>query len=97
MSSSSMRAIVAVPLLAVFVLGLFVPRATSRGVFIGTWLGAGLTLFAMYRLHGWFAMWFFPIGFFTSVGISLVLSWLPFGRRRDPDEPVLTYWNVSRN
>ena len=52
----------AAPLLAVFILGLFVPRATTFGVFVGTWIGAALTLFLMYQWSDWFAMWFFHSG-----------------------------------
>ena len=69
----------AAPLLSVFILGFFVKRATPFGVFVGTWLGAALTLWTMGQLTDWFAMWFFPIGFGLSFGISLVLSLLPLG------------------
>ena len=81
----------AAPLLAVFVMGLFVRRATAFGVFVGTWVGAALTLTLMTVFSDWFAMWFFPLGFFSSVGISMLLSLLPFGPR--PDQP-LTFWQI---
>jgi Na+/proline symporter len=86
----------AAPLLAVFVLGLFVSRATSFGVFFGTWMGAALTLFLMYWLSDWFAMWFFPLGFFSSIGIAMLLSLLPFGPKDDSDQPPLTFWTVRQ-
>ncbi len=64
----------AAPLLAVFILGLFSRRATSRGVFFGTWIGAAFTLWVMTNYDDWFSMWFFPIGFSSSAGLSLALS-----------------------
>ena len=86
----------AAPLLAVFILGLFVPRATSFGVFFGTWIGATLTLFLMYRLSDWFAMWFFPLGFFSSIVIAMLLSLIPLGTKKAPKRSPLTFWNVKR-
>ncbi|MDA1014165.1 MAG: hypothetical protein O3A00_06890 [Planctomycetota bacterium] len=85
----------AAPLLAVFILGLFVKRATSAGVFIGTWLGAALTLVSMKLLPDWFSMWFFPIGFFLSVGLSLAISFLPLPFWRESGEPM-TFSSVMR-
>lgn len=88
----------AAPLLAVFVLGLFVRRATARGVFFGTWIGAALTLGFMYRFENWFSMWFFPVGFFTAFGLSLLLSFLP-GRRWETNPEAageFTYWDVRQ-
>ena len=85
----------AAPLLAVFVMGLFVPRATTFGVFVGTWIGAALTLTLMTVYTDWFAMWFFPLGFFSSIGISLLLSLLPSGPKRS-DKP-LTFWEIRRS
>tara|TARA_R110002049_G_scaffold27321_2_gene94167 strand:+ start:338720 stop:340378 length:1659 start_codon:yes stop_codon:yes gene_type:complete len=86
----------AAPLLAVFILGLFVPRATAFGVFFGTWIGAALTLSLMYWLNDWFAMWFFPLGFFSSIAIAMFLSLLPFGPKDKSGKPPLTFWNVKR-
>ena len=83
----------AAPLLSVFVLGLFVPKATTFGVFCGTFLGAAFALVMMNVYDDWFAMWFFPLGFFGSIGISLVLSLLPIGVQSD--SPQLTFWNVK--
>ncbi|MFK8113633.1 MAG: hypothetical protein AB8B91_15635 [Rubripirellula sp.] len=84
----------AAPLLAVFVLGLFVPRATSFGVFCGAWIGAALTLGLTSWLSDWFSMWLFPLGFFSSVGIALVLSAIPIGRGMDSGGKPLTFWAV---
>ena len=84
----------AAPLLAVFILGLFVRRATSAGVFMGTWIGAAFTLWVMLRFEDWFSMWFFPIGFFSSLGLSLLLSLLPYPGKRPSTESVLTFWTV---
>lgn len=82
----------AAPLLAVFILGLFIPRATSFGVLCGTFLGAVFTLTMMYVFDDWFPLWFFPIGCFGSIGIALVLSAFPIGKRNA--EP-LTFWRIK--
>ena len=71
----------AAPLLAVFILGLFVSRATTFGGFCGTWLGAAFTLWFSYAYDYWFSLWIFPVGFFASLGMSLALSWIPWGGR----------------
>ena len=84
----------AAPLLAVFILGLFVPRARTTGVFFGTWIGAALTMFVMTQFTDWFSMWFFPIGFFVSVALSLVLSMLPLPGNERPKSDPLTFWRV---
>ena len=60
-------------------MGLFIPQATTFGVFVGTWIGAALTLLLMSVYSDWFAMWFFPLGFFSSIGIAMLLSLLPIG------------------
>ncbi len=87
----------AAPLLAVFILGLFVPRATSFGVFFGTWIGAAFTLWTMYYFDDWFSMWFFPVGFFGSVGLSLLFSVLPFPGNTSRPETALTFWRVRHH
>lgn len=84
----------AAPLLAVFIMGLFIPQATAFGVFVGTWIGAAVTLTLMYVYTDWFAMWFFPLGFFSSIGISMLLSLSPWGKR-DAGSP-LTFWEIRR-
>jgi Na+/proline symporter len=86
----------AAPLLAVFILGLFVSRATTFGVFCGTWLGAAFTLWFSYAYDYWFSLWIFPVGFCASLGLSLALSWIPWGAR--PASPkCLTFWEVRRS
>ena len=86
----------AAPLLAVFVLGLFIPRARTTGVFCGTFLGATLTLVAMNQFPDWFSMWFFPVGFFSSVVLAAVLSLLPLPGNQSPDDAPLTFFEVRR-
>jgi Na+/proline symporter len=81
------------PLLAVFVLGLFFRRASTVAVFIGTLSGAGLTMWMIYAEDEWFSMWFWPLGFFSAIGIALFLSWIPFVRADSTEEP-LTFWAV---
>ncbi|MBM82901.1 MAG: hypothetical protein CMJ78_20250 [Planctomycetaceae bacterium] len=85
----------AAPLLAVFALGFFAPWARTIGVFIGTWSGAAITLVTMAYYPDWFSMWFFPFGFFVSVGLSLILS-VPFLSTKE-DGTRYTYWNVIRS
>lgn len=82
------------PLLAVFVLGLFVRRATPTGVFFGTWIGAAFTLWFMYRFDEWFSMWFFVVGFFSCVGLSLLLSLFPEMKSLRGPDLVPTFWSV---
>lgn len=86
----------AAPLLAVFVLGLFIPRARTTGVFFGTWIGAAFTLWTMNEFGDWFSMWFFPIGFFGSVGLSVLLSLLPLPGNERPQGECLTFLAVAR-
>lgn len=86
----------AAPLLAVFVLGLFIPRARPTGVFFGTWIGAAFTIWMMNLFPDWFSMWFFPVGFFGSVGLALVLSLLPLPGNEPSSGPSLTFWEVKR-
>lgn len=62
------------PLLAVFILGLFVKRCSSRGVFAGALLSALTTLVLMYQNSDWFSVWFWPIGFVLAMALSLVFS-----------------------
>ena len=86
----------AAPLLAVFILGLFVSRATTFGVFWGTWLGAGFTLWFSDYFDHWFSLWIFPVGFLASLGLSLVLSCIPW-RGRPTSQKCLTFWEVRRS
>ena len=77
------------PLLAVFILAFFVPRAGTRGVFVGALAGAGITIYLMYEMSDWFSVWFWPIGFGISIVLGLVLGG---GRAEEP----LTYRRVMR-
>ena len=87
----------AAPLLAMFILGLFVPRARSTGVFLGTFAGAGFAGWTIFALSDWFAMWLFPIGFFGAVAVSMLLSLLPLRGNEKPESPPLTFWAVKRS
>ena len=86
----------AAPLLAVFILGLFVSRATTFGVFWGTWLGAGFTLWFSDVYDHWFSLWIFPVGFFASLGLSLALSCIPLNGK-PAQQKCLTFWEVRRS
>jgi len=46
------------PLLAVFIVGLFMPRATWFGVLLGTFAGAAITVWQMDAHPDWFSLWF---------------------------------------
>ena len=72
----------AAPLLAVFVLGLFVRRATAAGVLLGTFSGAVVTLWFTFAapFSDWFSMWVFVVGFVSSVVFSLLFSWSRTGK-----------------
>ncbi|MDP7276131.1 MAG: hypothetical protein QF363_11680 [Planctomycetaceae bacterium] len=88
----------AAPLLAVFVLGLFIPWATPTGVFFGTFAGATLTVLFTFSdaFAEWFSMWVFVVGFASSLVFSLALSLLP-GLKRMPQPPSPpTFWKVIR-
>jgi len=85
------------PLLAVFIVGLFMPRATWFGVLLGTFSGAAITVWQMDAHPDWFSLWFWPIGFFSAVGLSMLLSLLPVGKRSSSDQgPVLTWSAVMK-
>ena len=84
------------PLLAVFIVGLFMPRATWFGVLLGTFSGAAITVWQMDAHPDWFSLWFWPIGFFSAVGLSMLLSLLPVGKRSSSDGPVLTWSAVMK-
>lgn len=82
------------PLLAVFLLAFFSPRSTCPGVFFGTLISAGATLALMFLQRGWFAVWFWPIGF----GLAMVLTWglslFPWGRSPNA---LMTYRSIMRD
>ena len=84
------------PLLAVFIVGLFMPRATWFGVLLGTFSGAAITVWQMDAHPDWFSLWFWPIGFFSAVGLSMLLSLIPVGKRSSSDGPVLTWSAVMK-
>ena len=84
------------PLLAVFIVGLFIPRATWLGVLLGTFAGAAITVWQMDAHTDWFSLWFWPIGFFSAVGLSLILSLIPVPKGPDSDKPQLT-WSAVMN
>lgn len=80
------------PLLAVFILAFFFPRASSPGAFIGAISAAGITMYLMYLHPEWFSVWFWPIGF----GLTLLIG-IPFGMlrtRNESESKPLTYWTV---
>jgi Na+/proline symporter len=82
------------PLLAVFILALFFPRARTEGVFAGALLAVGSTLFLMYQRADWFSVWFWPIGFGLAMIISIVGSLLMRIRRAPSDDKPLTFRNI---
>ena len=88
----------AAPLLAVFVLGLFVRRATAAGVLLGTFAGAVVTLWFTFAetFSDWFSMWVFVVGFVSSVVFSLLFSCVPGLSRTSSAGPDRTFWAVIR-
>ncbi|MGZ0169465.1 MAG: sodium:solute symporter family transporter [Planctomycetales bacterium] len=85
------------PLLAVFIVGLFMPRATWLGVLLGTFSGAAITVWQMDAHPDWFSLWFWPIGFFSAVGLSMVLSLIPLPKNARPSGQPLTWSKVMRD
>ena len=88
----------AAPWLAVFVLGLFVRRATAAGVLLGTFAGAVVTLWFTFSetFSDWFSMWVFVVGFVSSVVFSLLFSCVPGLSRTSSAGPDRTFWAVIR-
>ncbi|MHC4880642.1 MAG: sodium:solute symporter family transporter [Planctomycetota bacterium] len=62
------------PLLAVFLLGLFVRRCSTTGVFLGVLIAAGVTLGLTFWCSHWFPVWFWPVGFGLAMILSLLIS-----------------------
>tara|TARA_B100000029_G_scaffold395886_1_gene393802 strand:+ start:69 stop:1802 length:1734 start_codon:yes stop_codon:yes gene_type:complete len=89
----------AAPLLAVFVLGLFVRRATATGVFLGTFAGAVVTLWFTFAetFSEWFEMWVFVVGFVSSVVFSIAFSLIPGLQLVKQSEGNRTWWGVVRD
>jgi Na+/proline symporter len=85
------------PLLAVFVLGMFSSRVTPVSVFVGTLAGAVFTAFMMDRYPDWFSMWFWPLGFFGALILSVVLSVLPVAWNRYNPGNALTFLNLRKS
>ncbi len=83
------------PLLAVFVLALFVRQASTRGVFVGALLGAAITMLLMERCPNWFSVWFWPLGFGLAMAISAIVS-LAWPATASRQRTALTYWTVMR-
>jgi Na+/proline symporter len=82
------------PLLAVFILGMFWSRATSCSVFAGTLAGAVFTAVMMDRNPDWFSMWFWPLGFFSTLGLSALLCVLPVPWNTNCSGSALTFWKL---
>lgn len=70
------------PLLGVFLLGIFSQRTSSRGAFLGCWVGvAAVGVFAALTRVSW--GWYTLIGALATVFSGYLLSWwLPPGRNR---------------
>lgn len=79
------------PLLAIFVLALFSRRATSLAVLVSGLLCTALTLYLMYT-QDWFSVWYWPIGFGTTLGLGYMASFLQPAR---PTE--YTYFQIIRD
>ncbi len=60
------------PLLAIFLLALFSKRSTWQGVLLSVTVSTAITLYLMYAMTEWFAVWFWPVGF----GLALASGWL---------------------
>jgi Na+/proline symporter len=63
------------PLLAIFILALFSPRATSLAVLVSVTLSTVLTLYLMYA-RPWFSVWYWPVGFGAALGLGYAISFL---------------------
>ena len=88
----------AAPLLSVFVLGLFIRRATATGVLLGTAAGAVVTLWFTFSetFSDWFSMWVFVVGFVSSVVFSLLFSFIPKLQLVPGSDQDHTFWAVVR-
>jgi len=61
------------PLLAVFLLALFDKRSNGMGVLLSAVLATAGTLVLMYT-QPWFSVWYWPIGFGSSIVLGMALS-----------------------
>ena len=85
------------PLLAVFIVGLFMPRASWLGVLLGTFAGAAITVWQMDAHPDWFSLWFWPIGFFSAIGLSMLLSLIPLPKKAGDSDQPLTWSKVMED
>jgi Na+/proline symporter len=79
------------PLLALFVLGLFSRRANWQPILLSVAFATVMTLCLMYT-QDWFAMWYWPIGFGTALGLGYLTSLL-----RPVQATEFTYAKIIRN
>jgi len=80
------------PLLAIFILALFSRRSNWQGVMISVILSTAATLYLMYAKTEWFSVWFWPIGFF----LSLILGWI-FSFLFPSRSTTLTFQQILQN
>ncbi|MCA9056064.1 MAG: hypothetical protein KDA75_19665, partial [Planctomycetaceae bacterium] len=78
------------PLLAIFILAFFSRRVEWVGILISGIVCTILTLVLMYT-QDWFSMWYWPIGFTSTLVLAYGLSLL---RPVQPTE--LTYFQIIR-
>ena len=81
------------PLLAIFVLALFSPRANAIGVMISVIASTAVTLSLMYT-QDWFSVWYWPIGFGLSMALGYVGSM--FGPQRPTEFTFLKIMRLPR-
>ena len=79
------------PLLAVFLLGLFIRRCSTAGVFAGVLISAGITLGLTFWCPTWFPMWFWPVGFGLAMILSLVISAIMPFSAADADHAAFSF------
>ena len=79
------------PLLAIFILAFFSRRVEWVGVLISGVVCTAATLWLMYT-QDWFSMWYWPIGFTSTLVLGYVLSLL-----RPPQPTEFTYFDLIRN
>lgn len=78
------------PLLAVFLLALFDKRSTGAGVLLSALVATAGTLGLMYT-QNWFSVWYWPIGFTSSLLLGIALS------RLFPPQPTTYTYNQIMN
>jgi len=79
------------PLLAIFVLALFLKRATWLGVLISVSFSTVMTLALMFT-QDWFSVWYWPVGFGTALALGDCASFL------QPSQPTeFTYFQILRS